>query len=125
MYSSSHSVKWKIKLVFGELNQKHIDKKNKMKYYRHESNEKDRLFHKDNEQIYQNVMSFLRGKEEPNFTEMIAKTRIKWNFLEEKMVLLERFMTEMQRQYDGRRSIYNRYKNAVLRVKDKKEYREW
>jgi hypothetical protein len=60
---SAYLVKWKIKLVFGELNMKHIDKKSKIKYYRHEGNEKDRLFHKDNEDIYQNVMSFLRGKE--------------------------------------------------------------
>lgn len=99
------------------MNQKHIDKKNKIKYYRHEGNEKDRLFHKDNEQIYQNVMSFLRGKEEPNFVDMIAKTKLKWNFLEEKMILLERFMAEMQRQYDGRRYIYNKYKAAIYKVK--------
>jgi hypothetical protein len=33
-------------------------------------------------------MSYLRGKEEPNFTEMITKTKTKWNFLEEKIILL-------------------------------------
>lgn len=62
-------------------------------------------------------MSFLRGKEEPNFIDMIAKTKVKWSFLEEKMILLEKFMTEMQKQYDGRRSIYNRYKTGIYRVK--------
>jgi hypothetical protein len=29
-------------------------------------------------------------------------------------------MGEMQRQYDGRRSIYNRYKAGVMKIKDKK-----
>jgi hypothetical protein len=62
-------------------------------------------------------MSFLRGKEETNFIEMIAKTKLKWNFLEEKMILLEKFMVEMLKQYDGRRAIYNRYKAGVYRIR--------
>lgn len=44
-------------------------------------------------------MSFLRGKEEANFNEMIPKTKTKWSFLEDKMVLLERFMAEMLKKY--------------------------
>lgn len=70
-------------------------------------------------------MSFLRGKEEANFNEMIPKTKSKWHFLEEKMVLLEKFMAEMLKKYDNRRQIYNRYKAGILRIKDKKEYKEW
>lgn len=69
-------------------------------------------------------MSFLRGKEEPNFTDSISKTKLKWDFLHSKMLLLERFLAQMQTQYDARRAIYNRYR-AGLRLKDKKEYKEW
>jgi hypothetical protein len=54
---------------------------------------------------------------------MIGKTRLKWNFLEEKMILLEKFIAQMQKQYEGRRSIYNRYKAGVLKIKERRDYK--
>ncbi len=62
-------------------------------------------------------MSFLRGKEEVNFNDLIAKTKSKWSFLEDKMILLESFMAEMLKKYDGRRAIYNRSKAGIFRTR--------
>lgn len=49
-----------------------------MKYYRREASEEDKLFQEGNDKIYQNVMTYLRSKEEPNFNELINKVKGKW-----------------------------------------------
>jgi len=39
------------------------------------------------------------------------------------MILLEKFIAQMQKQYEGRRSIYNRYKAGVLKIKERRDYK--
>jgi hypothetical protein len=66
------------------------------------------------------MMSSLRRREDPNFNESIAKIKLKWTFLEEKVTLLEKFFAAMQQQYEKRKVIYGRYKPALLRLKERK-----
>ena len=54
--------------------------------------EEDRLFNESNDYIYQNVMTYLRGKEEPNFNELISKVKGKWKSLEYKIKIIEEFL---------------------------------
>lgn len=43
------------------------ERKTRQKYYRREASEEDRLFSESNDRIFQKVMTYLRGKESPNF----------------------------------------------------------
>lgn len=70
-------------------------------------------------------MTSLRGKEEMNFKDMIEKARQKWSFLEQKITLMDKFLRAVLKQYDTRKSIYARYKNVLLKMKDKEEFRDW
>lgn len=45
------------------------------------------------------MMSSLRRKEDANFNDSIAKIKLKWTFIEEKVALLEKFFAAMQQQY--------------------------
>lgn len=63
-----YAVNHNIKLIFGELDPVEQNRKNRKKYYHWEVSEEDRLFTDQNDKIYQIIMTYLRGKEEPNFT---------------------------------------------------------
>jgi hypothetical protein len=45
------------------------------------------------------MMSSLRRKEDANFNDSIAKIKLKWTFIEDKVALLEKFFAAMQQQY--------------------------
>ena len=70
-------------------------------------------------------MSYLRGKNEPNFTETLNKTKTKWSFLEDKVKLLDQFLASVQKVYESRRNIYGKYKGGALKGKDREEYHAW
>jgi hypothetical protein len=102
--------------MFGELDPVELDKKLREKYYRRDNSEEDKLFAESNDRIYQNVMTYLRGKDEPNFGELITKVRGKWFSLEHKIKLIESFLNEMYKLEERRKLIYHKHKNRIRRV---------
>ena len=79
-------------------------------------NEDDRLFSEANDRIYQKVMTYLRGKEVPNFNELISKVKGKWLSLDHKVHMIEDFLTGMLRLEEGKKMVYHRHKNRLKRI---------
>lgn len=103
-------------MIFGELNPHQVERKARSKYYRREPNEEDRLFDTNNNLIYQNVMTHLRGKSQYNFNEIITKVKGKWLLLENKIKLVENFLANMHKLNESRKLAYLRQKNRIKRI---------
>ena len=71
-------VRAKIKYLFGELNSGYLDQKNRKKYYHHILSSEDKLFDKQNDDIYNNTMQYLISKSKVNQVESIQKIHRKW-----------------------------------------------
>lgn len=61
-------------------------------------------------------MTYLRGKEVPNFTEQISKVKGKWLSLDYKVQIIEDFLKGMLRLEDGKKMVYQRHKNRLKRI---------
>ena len=61
-------------------------------------------------------MTYLRGKEVPNFTELISKVKGKWLSLDYKVQSIEDFLKGMLRLEDGKKTVYQRHKNRLKRI---------
>lgn len=111
--------------MFGELNPAELDRKLRQKYYRREASEEDKLFSEANDRIYQNVMTHLRSKEEPNFNDLISKVKGKWLSLEHKIKLIEEFLLGMLKIEEGRKLVYQKHKNRIKRLAETEEHQDW